>query len=648
MCGIVGRYNFKSGRPVDAGLTKAMADLIAHRGPDDAGVHVAGSVGLGNRRLAIVDLSPAGHQPMQYPGADIWITYNGEIYNFRELRAELEGHGHRFHSSTDTEVVLASYVQWGDAFVSRLRGMFAIAIWDGRSERLVLARDRVGKKPLYYTLDQDGVAFGSEAKSFLADPRFSARPCLPGLSEYLTFQYVPGPQTAFEGVSKLQPGHYLIADRDGVRTQRYWRLRYDQKSPLDEASAEEAVLAKLREAVRIRLISDVPLGAFLSGGIDSSAVVAFMAEQSSAPVKTFSIGFDEREYNELTYARLVAQKFGTDHHEFVVRPDALSVLPQLAWCYSEPFGDSSAVPTYYLAKLTREHVTVALNGDGGDENFAGYPRYLANVLAARVDILPKWVRHGIARLSVRSGMANGARPRSFRNRVVRFAEALDESPAHRYSRWVSHFRPPLKSELCTTEFMDAAGERDYARPIVAAYEEAQALDFIDETLSVDVETYLPEDLLVKMDIATMAHSLEGRSPFLDHEFMELCASLSSSLKLRGKTTKYLLKNALRGILPDPVLDRPKMGFGVPIDRWFRGELKSYASDLLLGSQATSRGYFNPSVVERLINEHASGIRSWHHQLWNLVMLELWHRAYVDRPTRTVSSTAAESVPVRSS
>ncbi|MGH3119392.1 MAG: asparagine synthase (glutamine-hydrolyzing), partial [Gaiellales bacterium] len=600
MCGIVGRYNFATGRPVDAQLIGSMADLIAHRGPDDAGVHSSGSIGLGNRRLAIVDLSTAGHQPMRFADADIWVTYNGEIYNFRELRADLEDCGHRFRSSTDTEVLLAAYVQWGDACVSRLRGMFAFAIWDGRSQRLLLARDRVGKKPLYYRLDEDGLAFASEAKSFLADSGFSARPSLPALSEYLTFQYVPSPVTAFEGVWKVRPGHYLVADRDGVRTERYWRLRYDQKVSVDETSAAEAVLSKLRESVRIRLISDVPLGAFLSGGIDSSAVVAFMAEQSSAPVKTVSIGFDEREYNELNYARVVAQRFATDHHEFVVRPDALSILPDLAWCYSEPFGDSSAVPTYYLAKLTREHVTVALNGDGGDEDFAGYPRYVANMLAARVDILPKWVRHGIARFSIGTGMANGARPRSLRNRLVRFAEALDESPAHRYSRWVSHFRPPLKTELCTSEFMEAAGEQDYARPIVNAYDHALARDFVDATLSVDVETYLPEDLLVKMDIATMAHSLEGRSPFLDHEFMELCASLPSSLKLRGNTTKYLLKKALRGILPDLVLDRPKMGFGVPIDRWFRGELKSYVADLLLGQQASSRGYFNRTVVERLI------------------------------------------------
>jgi asparagine synthase (glutamine-hydrolysing) len=645
MCGIVGRWNFRSGKPVDPRVIEAMATLISHRGPDDSGVYAAGSVALGNRRLAIVDLTPAGHQPMRLGDRDIWITYNGEIYNFPELRHVLERDGFRFRSNSDTEVLLAAYARWGETCMQYLRGMFAFAIWDGDRRRLVIARDRLGKKPLYYTIDDDGIAFASETKSLLADEGFRALPYVPAISEYLTYQYVPGPRTALDGVFKLPPAHYLVADGNGVRTERYWRLRYDKKDGPSEEDAVAAVTSKLRECVRIRLISDVPLGAFLSGGVDSSAVVAFMSAESSAPVKTFSIGFDEREYNELEYARVIAQKFATDHHEFVVRPDALSVLPELAWCYSEPFADSSAVATYYLAKLTREHVTVALNGDGGDENFAGYPRYLANVLAAQIDRLPRRLRTALAQVTPMLG--RGGPPRSWRSRAQRFAEALAESPAERYSRWVSHFRPPLKDELCSVDFRRAAGEDDYAELIRTAYADALGLDLVDSTLSVDVETYLPGDLLVKMDVATMAHSVETRSPFLDHEFMELCASLPSSFKLRGRTTKYLLKRALQGVIPTALLDRPKMGFGVPIDHWFRNELRSYVREVLSSPEAASRGYFNRAVVERLISEHQSGTRSWHYQLWNLLMLELWHRAYIDRPVGAFNLPSPSAVRVRS-
>jgi asparagine synthase (glutamine-hydrolysing) len=642
VCGIVGRFNYISRRPADATLIESMATMIAHRGPDDSGVFVSGPLGLGNRRLAIVDLSPGGHQPMRFADLDVWVTYNGEIYNFPELRRELEADGYRFRSNSDTEVLLAAYVRWNEDFIGRLRGMFAFALWDGREQRLMLARDRVGKKPLYYRLDDDGIAFASEPKAFTAEPTFAARPSLRAISRYLTFQYIPSPDSAFEGVWKLRPGHYLVVDGNGARTGRYWRLSYQDKLTIDEREAAEAVVAKLRESVRIRLISDVPLGALLSGGIDSSAVVAFMAEASRAPVKTFSIGFAERDYNELAYARVVAQRFGTDHHEFVVRPDALSILPDLAWAYGEPFGDSSAVPSFYLARLTREHVTVALNGDGGDENFAGYPRYLANVLASRIDLVPAFARNWVGTAAPLIG--RGAGPRSMRGRLQRFVEALGASKADRYSRWISHFRPPLKDELCTPEFRESAGDGAYSELIVDAYQAAIADDLIDQTLSVDVETYLPEDLLVKMDIATMASSLEARSPFLDHEFMELCARLPSSMKLRGRTTKYLLKRALRGLLPDDVLDRPKMGFGVPIDHWFRRELRGYVADLLLSPQAKGRGYFNTPTVERLIREHESGVRSWHHQLWNLVMLELWHRAYIDREPADLTRGRREALP----
>jgi asparagine synthase (glutamine-hydrolysing) len=410
-----------------------------------------------------------------------------------------------------------------------------------------------------------------------------------------------------------------------VRIERYWHLRYEPKRRLPEADAARELLARLRDAVRCRLVADVPLGAFLSGGIDSSAVVALMAEAGAAPVRTFSIGFEEAEYDELPYARLVARRYGTDHHELVVRPEAVDVLPRLVWHYNEPYADSSAVPTFYLAEFARRHVTVALNGDGGDESLAGYRRYLASRLAARYAALARPFRRPLAALL-------GAVPSSGRGigiQARRFVEALGESPPRRYARWVSHFDPALKQELTTAEFRRAAGDRDSLDHLEEAFRRAEGPDLIDTALAVDVETYLPDDLLVKVDIATMAHGLEGRSPFLDHELMEFCARLPSDLKLRGHTTKYLLKQAVRGLLPVPVIGRPKRGFGVPLDRWFRGELRGMVHDVLLDARTLQRGYFREPVVRRLLDEHGRGVRGWHYQLWNLLLLELWHRTFVD-------------------
>jgi asparagine synthase (glutamine-hydrolysing) len=627
MCGIAGRFNFLSGAPVDPGTIRAMCDLIAHRGPDGEGTYVDGAIGLGHRRLAIIDLSPAGRQPMTDETGTLWITYNGEIYNFPELRRDLEARGFRFRSRTDTEVILAAYRAFGPDCVSRLRGMFAFAVWDARERSLFIARDRAGKKPLFYTVDGDGIAFASEPKAFLADPAFKPQPNLTAISHYLTYQYVPSPHSAFAGVAKLPPAHWLLV-RDGkVETRRYWRLRYRPKRRLTEDAAIDELLARLREAVRIRLMSDVPLGAFLSGGIDSSLVVALMTELGAAPVRTFSIGFEEAQYDERHYARLVAERFGTDHHEFVVRPDAAAIFDQLVWHYGEPFADSSAIPTYYLAELTRRHVTVALNGDAGDENFAGYERYLAHVLATHSTRVPGVVRRGVAGLA--SAALAWAPPRSTLARARRFAEALADSPERRYARWMSHFDGTVKRELCTEEFRRASGDVDSEALVVDAYRASDGPDLVDATLDVDVRTYLPDDLLVKVDIATMAHGLEARSPFVDHEVMEFCASLPSSLKLHGRIKKYLLKQAAAKYLPAAIIERPKMGFGVPVDHWFRRELKDLARDTLLGPSASDRGYFRMDFVRRILDEHAAGTRHWHYQLWNLLALELWHRLFID-------------------
>lgn len=626
MCGIAGRVNFLTRRPVDAGVIASMCDLLAHRGPDGSGHAVAADVAFGHRRLAIIDLSDAGRQPMSTEDGTVTVTFNGEIYNFAGLRSELQGRGHRFRTRTDTEVILAAYQEYGIDCLRRLSGMFALALWDAPRRRLVLARDRAGKKPLFYRLDGDGIAFASEPKAFLADPSFSPEPCLPALSAYLTFQYVPSPLCAFAGVSKLPPAHYLLVEDGRASVHRYWNLSYAAKREITEEQAAEELLAKLREAVRLRLVSDVPLGAFLSGGIDSAAVVALMSQLGAAPVRTFSIGFEEKTYDELPYARTVAEQYGTEHHEFVVRPDAIELLPKLVWHYNEPFADSSAIPTFVLSEITRRYVTVALNGDGGDESFAGYERYRANVLASHYDRVP-WALRAPAERLVKL-IPGSPRSRTLRSKVKRFAEALAEGRERRYVRWMSHFTPEVKRQLCRPEFLAAAGE-DPARILLDAYARSDAPDFVDATLDVDVHTYLPDDLLVKVDVATMAHGLEGRSPFLDHELMEFAASLPSHLKLRGGNKKYILKKAVSGIVPREILERPKMGFGVPLESWFRRELKDLAYDVLLSARARQRGYFHGAFVRTLIDRHVNGIEPRHYQLWNLLMLELWHRAFID-------------------
>ena len=629
MCGIGGKLYFDPTRPVERDVLERMNAVLAHRGPDDAGIFCVGAVGLAHRRLSIIDLSPAGHQPMANEDGTVWIVFNGEIYNFQDLRPDLEQRGHRFRSQSDTEVILHLYEEYGTDCLRFLRGMFAFAIWDGNRRQLFLARDRLGKKPLCYQQDAEAFRFASEVKAILQDPVVEVRPDPAGVSQYLTYGYVPSPLSAFQGVRRLPPAHYLLC-RDGrVEVSRYWQLRRDRKLERPEAEWCEALLDRLKEAVRLRLVSDVPLGAFLSGGIDSSAVVALMSRLSSGPVKTFSIGFDEPEYDELHFARQVAERFGTEHHELVVRPDAMEVLPKLAWHYDEPFGDSSAVPTYYVAQMTREYVTVALNGDAGDENFGGYDRYVASLLAASFD---RWPGAGLARDAIRLALPllpRGANRTSLLRRGRRFLEGLAEAPERRYARWFCHFYGDRKADLCTPEFLVAAGETDALAGLLALYRGSDAPDFGEATLGVDAALYLPDDLLVKVDIASMAHSLEARSPFLDHEFMEFAATIPFDLKIRDRVKKYILKQALRALLPESVLHRPKMGFGVPIDHWLRRELREFAADTLLGPKAAGRGYFRQETIRRMLDEHGRGRANWHYLLWTLLMLELWHRTYID-------------------
>jgi asparagine synthase (glutamine-hydrolysing) len=560
--------------------------------------------------------------------ATVWVTFNGEIYNFEELRQRLEGLGHRFATRSDTEVIVHAYEQYSVDCVKQFRGMFAFALWDQPRQMLLLARDRVGKKPLHYRVDDDGIAFASEPKAFLAEESFRPEADPHALLHYLTFQYVPAPRSAFRGVRKLPPAHSLLVRNGRVEEHRYWQLRYQPKRRWTDEEAVEALREKLEEAVRLRLISDVPLGAFLSGGIDSGTIVALMSKVSGARVKTFSIGFEEQEFNELPYARQVAERYGTEHHEFIVRPSALEILPKLVWHYNEPFADSSAIPCFYLSELTRRHVTVALNGDAGDENFAGYDRYLGNVLATRYERFTPGAMHGVFN-AVGGVLRRGARFGTFRNRLGRFTEALGEGAERRYLRWLVHFHPGTHAQLMTPEFQAAVAGEDPCAPIVETFRQSTGSDVVERMLDTDVNHYLPHDLLVKVDIATMAYSLEGRSPFLDHELMELAASMPSSLKLRGSTKKWLLRRVAADLLTQSLLERPKHGFGVPHERWFRQELREFASDLLLGERFRQRGVIQPAFVKQLLDDHVSGRRAGHYLIWNLLMLESWYQTFID-------------------
>ena len=634
MCGIAGKLYRDPARPVETGLLERMSAILAHRGPDDAGIHQDGPVGLVSRRLAIQDLSPAGHQPMSSQDGRLWITYNGEIYNFLLLRDELERAGVQFRSRSDTEVILALYARHGPDCLARLRGMFALAIWDERERTLFLARDRLGKKPLFYYQDADRFVFASEPKAILQDPEVAVAPDHVALHHYLTYGYVPGPWSAFRGVRKLPPAHYLLL-RDGrASLHRYWALRYTPKRGGAEPALAEELLARLEEAVRLRLISDVPVGALLSGGLDSSAVVALIRRVTSGPIRTFSIGFDRPDYDETRYARAVAQHLGTEHHELVVKPDAVAGVPRLVWHYNEPFADSSALPSLALCEMARGFVTVALSGDGGDEAFLGYDRYFATAVLGRLEWMPRPVRAlaGAAGRTLPAGTA-----KSFPYRLRRFTEALTRTPRDRYGAWMTCFGSAEKSELYTPALRQELGATDSLAVLAAAHEASDAPTLVERAAHTDVQLYLPDDLLVKMDIASMANSLEVRSPLLDHEIVEFAASLPLRLKLRGLTQKYILRRAMRGFLPEPVLRRPKMGFAVPIDHWFRHELREMAYDLLLDARARQRGYFRPEIVRRYLDEHAEGRAHHHPRLWSLLMLEQWHRVFID--TRPAPSAA---------
>ena len=629
MCGICGKLYHSRDRTVDGELLRSMASVINHRGPDDEGIYVKNNVGLAHKRLSILDLSPAGHQPMNNEDGSIWIVFNGEIYNFLDLREELQKKGHTFRSRTDTETIIHLYEEKGVECVHDLRGMFAFAIWDENKKRLFCARDRAGKKPFVYAHTEDGLVFASEIKSLLKDPALKRNLDYSAIHHYLTYQYVPSPLSIFKDIKKLPPAHVLIYEGGDLTVKRYWSLSYQKKLHLSSVGEYGEQFRDLfQEAVKIRLRSDVPLGAFLSGGIDSSLVVAVMSRLMNQPVKTFSIGFEEEGYDEVAFARIIAEKYETDHHEFTVKPDAVSILPQLVWHYNEPFADSSAIPTYYVSKMTRDFVTVALNGDGGDESFAGYERYVADKLADYYRRVPPFIREGIIRRVVDT-LPHSTNRRNFFRRLKRFVKGISEPPERRYVRWICFFDNEMKGDLYTPSFKDLNRELDSVDLTVKWYERADAEQFLDRTLFVDVMSYLPEDLLVKVDIASMAHSLEARSPFLDHKVMEFAALLPPNLKLRGMETKFLLKDTLSDIVPQEILQRKKMGFGVPLDVWFRNDLKEMAYDVLLDQKSIERGYFRKEYVLQMLDDHVSKRYDHSYRIWALLFLELWHRMFID-------------------
>lgn len=624
MCGICGTYNYKSHKNVSEELIDRMCRQIIHRGPDDQGIHVKDDFGFGMRRLSIIDVE-GGHQPIHNEDKSVWVVLNGEIYNFKELREELEKKGHVFTTNSDTEIIVHAYETYGLDCIQKLRGMFAFALWDYEKKRLFMARDRVGKKPLYYAVSDQGLVFGSEIKSILEDRSVKRSVNLKALDLYLTYLYVPSPLTMFEGIYKLPPAGYLICEKGKINTGCYWR----PDDSVEITDSEDQICEKLRnvlkESVKLRMISDVPLGAFLSGGIDSSIVVALMAEQSRLPIKTFSIGFNEKEFSELKYARIVAERFGTEHHEMIVTPNVSDLVPKLVWHYNEPFADSSAIPTYYLSQMTRQSVKVALSGDGGDELFAGYTKYLAlkriEETPAAVAALKKIV-HGA--LSGREIMPLDSR--RLIDRILRSVWARTMSFEERDRFWDSAFKQPEKDLLYSVHLKYICAVKDPNGAVTYSAPHSRSSDPIGRVLFSDFARYLPDDLLVKVDVASMANSLEVRCPFLDHILVEFAMTIPAKLKLRSGITKYLLKKAFARFLPDEILNRDKAGFAIPLDDWLRNELREWTREVVLSDDM--KEFFNMSCLKRMLDSHFSGRSNLGSKLWAILNFSLWHKMFI--------------------
>jgi asparagine synthase (glutamine-hydrolysing) len=629
MCGITGFIDFWStgearGQDARMELLDGMCQVIRHRGPDDQGVMLEHGVALGMRRLSIIDLT-GGRQPISNEDGTITIVFNGEIYNYRDLQADLRSRGHQFVTNSDTETIVHSYEEHGVSCVDQLRGMFSFALWDEREKKLFIARDRVGKKPLYYSITRTGtLVFGSELKSLLEHPEVEREINPLAIDAYFSLGYVPDPLAIFKNIEKLPPGHLLTFTNGRLTVERYWDFKYETNGNGHRAvDYLDELRSLLDESVKLRLVSDVPLGAFLSGGIDSSTVVALMARHMDQPVKTFSIGFHEDSYNELKYARLTAEKFGTDHHEFIVTPEICDVVDELAWHFDEPFADSSAIPTYVVSKLAREYVTVVLTGDGGDELFAGYTRYVTERRRRAFDLVPRAIKEGLIN-PISRRLPHGAWGRNYFHNV-------SLSPISRYLDSVSIFTEPNKNLLYSDDFNDLVGASGQMSSYFSELSVQVKSDAsLDSLLYIDSKTYLPGDILTKVDRASMAVSLEARVPLLDHKLIEFVTRIPAGLKMEGLDTKHLFKQAIADLVPPEIINRPKQGFGVPIQQWINRQLRDRIRETLKDARTVQRGYVTGSHVDVLLDEHERGRRDHSMALWSLLMLELWHRNFVDR------------------
>lgn len=638
MCGIAGFVESPStaspfGADASRALIHRMCDVIRHRGPDDEGAWVDDGVALGMRRLSIIDLS-TGHQPIHNEDGTVWIVFNGEIYNYRELRHELQAAGHRFYTATDTEVIVHAYEHWGADAISRLRGMFGLAIWNARTRSLLVARDRIGIKPMYYATAGGRLYFGSELKSLLEAPDLPRDLDAGALDHYLSFLYTPRDGSIFRNVRKLPPGHLMTWQDGKLDVRQYWRMPADETFTGSEADAVVELRRVLSDAVRSHLISDVPLGAFLSGGIDSSLVVGLMSEVSGARVKTFSIGFDEPEFDELDPARRVAEHFGTEHHEFVVKPDGVGILDKLVSHFDEPFADSSAIPTWYVSEMARRHVTVVLSGDGGDELFGGYDRYVPHPRVVAFDrYSPRALRRVAAIAAAR--LPHGARGKNFLRHVGR-------NDRGRYLDAIRFFGADEKPALLTPELRRMIEGPDPETQLARHFERFAGLPWPSQMMRFDAETYLPEDVLTKVDRMSMAHSIESRVPLLDNEVIAFASTLPTAMKIKNGRRKHVLKEVAATLLPADILNRRKQGFGVPLGTWFRGNLRELFADTLLSPTSLQRGYFQPAFVRQIVNEHVTGTRDHTLRLWQLVVFEKWHQQYVDPVPHSAHSFPFES------
>jgi len=628
MCGICGIYNFNEQQLISREILKRMTDVLAHRGPDDEGYYVGGNIGLGHRRLSIIDLA-AGHQPMSNEDGSIWIVFNGEIYNYPELHKTLLNKGHKFKTKSDTETIIHLYEEEGEDCVNNLRGMFAFAIWDQKNRKLLLARDRLGIKPLYYFIDNERCIFGSEMKSILQCPDVPREVNPQALDDYLTFLCVPAPKTIFRDVKKLLPGCILICTPDRISVKQYWDVDFSDVSDLTENDYIEQIYHILQDSVKCRLMSEVPLGAFLSGGIDSSAIVGIMSNLLENPVTTSSIGFREKTYSELNYAKIVASHFKTEHHEHIVTPDASEILPKLIWHLDEPFADASAIPTYYVSQTARQHVTVALSGDGGDEMFAGYRRYYYDSLENYCrQVIPTELRRYIIGTIAKIYPKADWLPQPLRAKT--FLTNVSMSPERGFFNSRSTCEYQLRQKLYTPDFKRKLDNYDSFNVLEHHFQKANTDDALSKVQYVDIKTYLVDDILTKVDRMSMAHSLEVRVPLLDHNLVEYVATIPSNLKLKGKQSKYIFKNILRNLLPEEILLRKKMGFTVPIGNWLKNDLKPMAEELLLNGRMSNRGYFEAGMIKKMWEQHQRGIKNYESPLWCLLILEMWNRIFIDQ------------------